>query len=293
MKFEQLLRDLKIPFKQAGEDHHCRPGWLNLECPFCGKGSGKWHLGYCIAGAFLNCWKCGRHRNGDTISALTGMPLHKCLYLLRGVPKDRGGIAPVHGSLVLPRGLGRLLLCHRGYLKERGFDPKDLEQLWGIKGIGMVPTGGLSWRIYIPIHFQGEVVSWTTRSISDAVELRYISAKANKEAIPHKTLLYGEDYCYKHTIIIHEGPTDVWATGPGAVATMGTGWTRSQLLRMSKYHTKVVCFDNEVNAQKRANYLCDLLEPFPGEVVNVVLRGKDAASSKRSEIDRLRSRFLD
>lgn len=295
MKFEQLLRDLKIPFKQAGEDHHCRPGWIQLECPFCGKGSGKSHLGYCIAGAFLNCWKCGRHRLGDTISALTGLNLKKSIELVKGLSKEKGGIAPVRGSLVLPRGLSCLLTCHLEYLRRRGFKPHDLERLWGIQGLGLVSQHpkNLSWRIFIPIHYQGEVVSWTTRSISDEVNLRYISASADQEAIKHKSLLYGEDYCYKDTIIIVEGPTDVWAIGPGSVATCGTGWSRSQLLRMSKYHTKVVCFDNEPEAQKRAQSLCDLLEPLPGEVVNVVLSGKDAASSKQSEIDKLRSQFLD
>lgn len=290
MKFEHLLRELKIPYRTEG-DHHCRPGWINLTCPYCGKGSGKFHLGYCIAGGFLNCWKCGKHRLADTISALTGFNLKKSIDLSKTLQKEGGGNTTYSGSLTLPRGLSCLLPCHRKYLKKRGFRPDHIERLWGIQGLGLVSMR-LSWRIFIPIFHQGEMVSWTTRSVCDA-GLRYISASAQQESVPHKSLLYGEDYCFKDTVIIHEGPTDVWATGPGAVATLGTGFTRQQLLRMSRFHTKVVCFDNEPTAQRRAQQLCDLLEPLPGEVINVRLCGKDAASSSAEEIAELRSRFLE
>jgi DNA primase len=164
-----------------------------------------------------------------------------------------------------------------------------MQRLWNAQGIGM--SSQLPWRIFIPIELNGEMVSWTTRSIND-YGLRYISAKLTQESFPHKHLLYGEDYA-RHTVIIHEGPLDVWTVGPGAVGTLGTSYTRAQVVRMSKYLRRVVCFDNEPEAQRRARKLCDDLEPFEGETHNVILDAKDANTASAKEIRRLRRLYLD
>ena len=65
MKAEQLLRQLGIPFLTSG-NHHCRPGWLQLQCPFCG--SRAWHLGYNLRWGYLNCYRCGKHPRLDYVS---------------------------------------------------------------------------------------------------------------------------------------------------------------------------------------------------------------------------------
>lgn len=131
------------------------------------------------------------------------------------------------------------------------------------------------------------MVSWTTRTIGNGV--RYLSARPEEEKLNHRHLLYGEDLVPGHAIIVHEGPADVWRTGPGAVATFGTGFQRSQILKLSRYPTRVVCFDNEPAAQEMADKLCDLLVPFPGRTINVRLEsGKDAADCDEEEIEQLR-----
>jgi hypothetical protein len=199
------------------------------------------------------------------------------------IPED------VRGTLVLPKGIGDFQPAHKRYLQNRGICFESLARLWGVRGIGIHAT--LPWRLFIPIQFQGRVVSWTTRSISDKGVVRYMSAPADHEAVNHKRILYGEDFC-RHAIIVHEGPTDAWRTGPGAVATCGTGFSRSQVLRISKYPIRVICFDNETEAQKRSSHLCDLIESFPGETYNVTLSAKDAAEATEMEIKELR-RFLE
>jgi len=188
------------------------------------------------------------------------------------------------GTLILPKGIGELLPAHQRYLKKRNFNFRSLSRLWGVKGLGIHAT--LPWRLFIPIHYHGKIVSWTTRSISNK-GVRYLSAPADHEEINHKKLLYGEDHC-RHAIIIHEGPIDVWRTGPGSVATCGTGFSRSQVLKICKYPIRVICFDNEKEAQQRATELCDLVEPFPGETYNVTLNSKDAAEADETEVNQLR-----
>lgn len=283
MRFDEVLRELNIRYQTEGKD--CRPGWLQLVCPFC---HGNPYLGYNLSGNYFHCWRCGPLRILDTLAEFTGQPARALRKYTEDIERDRSVTAVKRGKLVLPAGLGPLKPAHSRYLKRRGYYPKQLEHHWGIQGIAH--SIRLSWRIFIPIMFEGEIVSWTTRSISNST-LRYVSASPSEELLDHKKLLYGEDYC-RHAIIVHEGPFDVWRTGPGAVCTFGLGYSRAQIVRMSKYLVRVVCFDNESAAQKRARELCDMLSVFDGDTYNVVLGAKDAGEAPQKEIDRLRSEFL-
>jgi DNA primase len=141
--------------------------------------------------------------------------------------------------------------------------------------------------VFIPLFWRGKVVSWTTRSISPDASLRYVNAKPEQEAVSMKTLLYGEEHC-NNAVIVHEGPTDAWRTGCGAVATMGATYTKAQILRLSKYPKRIICFDSESDAQKRALALCDTLKVFSGTTLRVVLDAKDAGSATDKEIRLLR-----
>jgi len=180
--------------------------------------------------------------------------------------------------------------AHLKYLIKRGFDPVITEKLWGVKGISL--SSRLAWRLWIPIYYRGELVSWTTRDINDNSGLRYISASKDEEKIPHKNLLYGEDLAH-HAIIIHEGPLDAWKTGPGGVAIMGLLWTPAQFQKMIQYPVRVVCFDNEIEAQKRADKLANELKCYPGETHIIQIEsGEDVAAASEEEVAEIRDCFL-
>lgn len=207
----------------------------------------------------------------------------------RGIVHEEGP-TPRAAQVALPPGLGPLLPIHRKYLSRRGFDPDELERLWSIQGIGLVTH--LAWRIFIPILYQGEVVSWTTRATTDD-GMRYISARPDQERLDAHTLLFGEDYA-RHTIIVCEGCLDAIKIGPGAVATLGIKYTTAQVLRMSKYPRRVILFDNETMAQRRARKLAGDLSVFPGETLNCCLTsGKDAAEASHRDVEELRQRYLE
>jgi DNA primase len=122
--------------------------------------------------------------------------------------------------------------------------------------------------------------------------MRYVSARPDQELTPHKSLLYGEDYT-RHAVVICEGPTDAWRIGPGAVATMGLSVTLSQVYRMSRFPVRVICFDNESEARRRADRLAKQLQPLPGETyVAWIETGKDVAEADPAEVVELRRRFL-
>jgi len=290
MKLTDILSQLNIEYKTEGQHHHCRPGWIQLDCPFCGKNSHKWHLGYSLEDNYLNCWRCGSHPLVETLMEITGYSHTKCKRILKDIKPAKIKKKKPKGRLIIPKGVGPLLTVHKQYIESRGFFWEEIRKLWDVRGIGI--ANRLSWRIFIPIFYHRKMVSWTTRSISNSSKVtRYISASTKEESIPHKSLLYGEDFAQQY-IIITEGPFDVWRIGPGAVATLGTGYSAEQIIRMTRYPKRVICFDTEKEAQKRAKKLWDDLSVFPGETYNIQLDAKDPASAKAKEIKQLRIHFL-
>jgi hypothetical protein len=283
--FAEILDELGAEYRTEGHEH-CRPGWLQFDCPWCSRGWRHFRMGYNLARRYVNCWACGKHGLTDTVAELAQKPRKAIAGLLADLPRERVVKERLSGRLELPAGVGPLQAPHYAYLARRGFDADVVARTWGVAGIGIAPR--LGWRLFIPIVWRGEVVSWTTRSISDRTDRRYRSAKETQEKVPHKKILYGADLV-RHAVIIHEGPIDVWRTGPGAVALMGTSFSQSQVRYLARYARRVVCFDSERAAQERARALCDALMVFPGTTQNVRLEsGKDPAVASDNEINELR-----
>ena len=289
MKLDNLLQRLNVPFVSEGH-YHCKAGWLQSDCPFCGRNTNKYHMGWNLRNNYVHCWKCGHHKLNTTLVEYTGLSYAEINAFIKELSNSNlfHNDIKTTGKLELPSGLCDLQEPHRKYLKKRRYDPDKLINDWSIKGIGI--HSYLAWRIFIPIDYKQNTVSWTTRSLKDKAKVRYMSASSKQEAINHKHVLYGEDYC-GHAVIVHEGAFDAWRTGHGAVATCGVGFTRPQVLKLSKYPIRVICFDNDPAAQTRADELCSLLEPFKGETYNVQLSAKDASEASDKEIKQLR-RFL-
>ena len=292
MTLADILRELSIEFREPGEHHHATQGRLQVDCPWCSPRSGKFRMGLRPNGPAA-CWSCGFHQLANSLVELSGSPWREVKQLLSEADSDRrdDSRAERRGKLVLPDGLGPLLPAHIAYLRNRGFDPRRTQKLWNLQGIG--PAAKLSWRIFVPISLDGEVVSWTTRKVGPGDGFKYWTARPDQEKVSSKDVLLGEDFC-RHAVVVCEGPFDAMRIGPGAVATLGTVVSKSQAARIAKYPTRVVCLDAEPDAQRRARKLCGDLEAFPGTTVNVVLESaKDPGDASRKEIKELRRRFLE
>lgn len=292
MEVSELLDELGIHYCRGGEHHHVNDGWYGLDCPFCSPGSGRFRMGIPVDSLRVCvCWVCGQKRSGEALALASGRSLPEVLDLM-GVVSDRAvRKARPTGKYTPPPGVGKLLKCHREYLRSRGFDPKEIRRLWGVGGIGL--QAELAWRLFIPIRTTvDKPVSWTTRSISDNTETPYLSAKPEQESTHLRDVLYGAERA-SHGIIITEGPLDAWAIGAGGTATLGVGYSPAQLRFMSEYAVRCVCFDAETDAQRRAATLCQVLQLFPGKTTNVTLEsGKDASRASRRELNQLRRLFL-
>lgn len=282
----------ELGISTAGAEHrHGRQDWVQIDCPFCHNDPGKFHLGINLSFLNCNCWKCGRHSLYDVLLALT-RDKQTVRELLSAVQYDRRPAAkrPVLGRLVRPLGLGPLATAHIAYLRRRALNALTCSRLWGALGIGIASR--LRWRIYLPIYYHGQEVSWTTRSIGKS-ERRYINASPSEEVMSSKSLLYGADYC-RSAAIVHEGPLDVWRTGPGSVALFGLNYTQAQVAMIAQYPLRVICFDNQERAQAIGGKLARDLSVFPGETVQVQLEsGEDPGSADEEELEELRKRFLE
>lgn len=289
MNLRELLNHYRISYKQPGEHPHCTWNRINIDCPFCSLGMERYRLGIHEERLSAHCWSCGFVNLLRCLSEITRGPAHVLRGLLEGIDKPQQQ-ERIRGKLVIPTGLSELLPQHRRYLEGRGLDPDELQEVWGIKGLGCTPR--LCWRIWIPVLVNEQVVSWTTRSVVDGVQVRYINAKPTEELQPLKQTLLGIDMV-RHSVIVCEGPMDAMRIGPGAVCTFGIAYSRAQANLLSRFPQIVVCFDNEPTAQKKALKLCHLLNDFGGNVRNVCLDAKDPGEASKEEINEIRKRFLD
>lgn len=289
MGIRDFLAQQGVDIAPSGHGH-TRPGWVQVDCPFCGPRTQKYHLGINEQGVYANCWKCGPHRLGDVLEALLHCELKEAIQYANKLKADRPVAHTTRnqakGKVTLPEDVHAMSTAHRRYLRQRGFNPREIERLWSVQGIRML-NARLRWRLFIPFVYRGETVSWITRAITDNVTNRYISASSEEEAINHKHLLYGMDYC-RNAISIHEGVTDAWRIGPGACATCGTSYTAEQIDLMVDFPLRIVCFDNEPEAQRRAWKLARQLSVYPGTTYNVVLDSKDVGSGTKKEIRKIR-----
>jgi hypothetical protein len=257
---------------------------VNVCCWQC---SGDFNLGINLNSLKSTCWRCGPKSKVWTFVAITGLSKSEVidkLDLIESI-EDRKRHA---GKLTMPSGLIDLTDAHLEYLEGRRFDAKEIVREWKVMATGQISE--IPWHIVIPVHYRREVVSWTARRIRDKGR-RYFTAPDEKSAVSIKDTLYGADKA-NNVCVVHEGPTDVWRTGPGAVCTYGIAWTTAQLLLLSRFAKRVVCFDSEPEAQHRARKLCAALRLYDGETLNVVLDAPDAGSASDHEIQLLRRELL-
>ena len=294
MTILDFLREHNVPLAPAGHRHVGR-GWIGVDCVWCSPGSGGFHLGINERWGAVSCWKCGKHRLGETLRELTGASWNEIRDVVKGVRESAP--PPEHkvkvgGKVVYPAGYqDGLMGVHADYLKRRGFPPDEVEALWGLGSVGISPTH--PWRILIPVHYRGEVVTWTTRSIDDRAEPRYLTAKPSEEKVHSREVLYGWDFC-RDTVVVVEGPLDVIAGGPGCVCGLGVNLSLAQVARIATFPKRVVCLDGDAAGRRAAAKLVEQLACFDGETIDVVLEtGKDLSRAKKSEVKKFREHFLE
>jgi hypothetical protein len=262
MDILKFYQDYNITFKTEGHKH-CRPGWVNVECPFC-FGNFGYHLSYNLQDNFFLCWRCGSHSIKETIGKLLNIDPQETYQII----KNYGGYTTYTTSPKvtirkkahkMPSGVGPMTKRHKQYLFDRGFDPDTLEHDWGLLGTGPVSElDGMSYshRIIIPIYWKGQQVTFQGRDITGKHMRKYLACPADRELENIKHIIYGKPEYWGGIGICVEGVTDVWRLGPFSFCVFGIKFTPTQVRVIAKNFTAVaVMFDDDPQAQEEAKKL--------------------------------------
>lgn len=232
--------------KSISEGHkHCRPGWVQVPCPFC-TGNVGWHLGFNLKTDFYNCYRCGFHSTMEVIHTFLPVSWDKAKEIMKEYStysshqrtKERIKRAT---EITIPSN-GPLGYSYIRYLQRRNYNPYDIINKWDLVAGG--PYGKQKHRIIAPITYNKTIVSYQGRDITEKSGIKYKACKMEEEIIHHKNILYGIDYA-KRSCILVEGITDVWRLGYGAVASFGASMMKSQIFLLAEKFNKVfVMFDN-------------------------------------------------
>ena len=158
LDIQNLFDDYNISYQTEGHKH-CRPGWINIECPFC-SGNPGYHLGFCIQHGYFTCWRCGNKRIDKVISKLLGISSNEAGILIKEYAsyfsvKEPKNIKPRIKAFKYPSDTIPLTKRQAEYLKSRGFNIGYLKNTWRID-TGTGPASRLDeadykHRILIPI----------------------------------------------------------------------------------------------------------------------------------------------
>ena len=120
-------------------------------------------------------------------------------------------------------------------------------------------------RLVIPIYWNGRIVSFQTRDITDRSGVKYIACPKYREIIHHKHILYVNPINWEIMKggrgVVVEGVTDVWKLGDFSIATFGIKYKMEQVRILAKHLKEIVIiYDFENQAQQQADVLIKQLE---------------------------------
>lgn len=252
--FISIFTQYNVEFRTDVND-----GWINVCCPHCDDSS--FHGGINIYGEYYHCFRCGGNSLEYTLKKLLKIDYRTLdgllnqysnsmqLFYQRNKKQAKGKVIELPG--------GPLEKVHKKYLFNRGFDPDYLERKYKLQGTGLF--GEWSYRIIIPIIYNGKVVSFQGRSLlsktmcKEQGVLRYKTLDVESSIINPKTILYNLDNCKGEKVIVVEGPFDVMRLGDNVCCTLGTTMESAQRRLLADRFKKVLfLFDPEEQAQQRA-----------------------------------------
>lgn len=291
LDFPEFAKAHGIPYLSSGH-HHCHAGWIQTHCPQCTDGSHGFHLGWSLKYGNFNCWRCGPIKTLVYLSERLRCSQERAREIAgrfsnRKRPEPRVA-ARNRKETVPPPGLGPLKKAHRRYLRSRGFDPDELAETWELQGTGGLSGASWNWRVCFPIkNRDGKTVSWGGRAIGNDSR-KYRMMEEEKCGEDPRTMIYGIHNVPGDSVIVVEGPADVWNVGPGACGTLGIDWKVEQANQLRQFTNRFVLFDPEPKAQRKAQQLADWLGTFPGHTEIVSGIPSDPGSLPRKWIKKVR-----
>jgi hypothetical protein len=171
------------------------------------------------------------------------------------------------------------------YLSGRGYDVKELNDIWKL-GFAIEPCQWLARnRIFIPAYMHGKLVGWQARYPGYLNKHSTVQKYHCMKGMPKSLILYNYDLAkLEDCVVICEGPSDVWRVGKAGVALMGKTASNQQLqLLASTWTGKPVVILLDSDAKPESAQLYQRLKGlFPGRLVRVDLpAGRDPGDFPR------------
>lgn len=266
-----------IPYVTTGNEH-CRQGWIQVSCPFCG--DPDFHLGYNIAGNYFSCYRCGSHHLSATLHALTSCGHREAknfeTLFFRKSSQASASTSEISNEIVRPTictlpsnvQISKNKTAWR-YLSERFPQFNDDEfakmcQTYDLRATNWMyvdekGSSALANRVVIPNYYNGKIVSYQCRDYTGWARSAYITAKPEKEVMFHKDFLWGMDYVPYNKVIVNEGVMDSLTIGHGALHTHGVNFSQQQAECLYMYDEVFIVYDTDkpgiLGAKKLANMI--------------------------------------
>jgi hypothetical protein len=227
--FEQNL----IPYITEGVN--VARGHVNIRCPFCAEADPSEHMGINLATGEWGCWRNASHRgvsakrlvmvtlpcSFDEALSIVGdryqVDISKFDEFCNNIfnkkvekVESRSRIASLtldkSFKVITDSGLGERFF---NYLHSRKFNRDDINEVIRKYDLRYSMVGDFGYRIIFPIYFEGELVTWTGRVISQSM-IRYKSLSVEKSIHRITDILFNDSsiFCGGDVLVITEGPFD-------------------------------------------------------------------------------------
>jgi len=236
----QWLQSVRYPYAHEGKNISKSKDWIGIPCPFCITPDHSYHCGINLYAKTIKCWRCGTK---GTIIKLV-MKLQRvnfndaAMTITRFSRKSQLDTQVEHHNkkqFKLPLGTyDEILEPQRKYLIDRNFDPEFIQKKYGIKSIGPISTPGFANRILIPYFYGNQIVTYTSRDITNNNERERYRTCPEDIAIMNVDQLLYNIHTIRDIAVIVEGPTDVWRMGDNFAAMGSLVWNSERLILLKQ-----------------------------------------------------------
>lgn len=284
-----FLNSYRVPFSERGPN--TSRGNVVVHCPFCGGRDSGMHMSVSTEGRGWRCFRDHTHRGKSPsrlVAALAGIDLDRARTIVgeavflpdNAMARVRELLAPTPSKnkippLRLPEAFRAFSSSpsarpYVNYLADRGFPVRDIARYTERYDLRYCTQGPFRQRVIFPVWFEGELVSWTGRSIDPNATLRYKALTRDPEiareqgfepsrgAISHYVLWY--DHLVKadaSALVLCEGPFDALK-----ICVLGR-----------RYGVQATCFFTSAPTQQQLVILQDLISKYRRRIVMLDSKG--------------------
>jgi DNA primase len=272
-----ILNELNVPWWDEGTNVSIDS--VNIQCPFQDCGDHSNHMGIFDDSMLFSCWKCKRKGHFSfLLTVITGKSMEECTDMIDEISgaKDKEGAERISEASAgwagrteketqlattspLPKYFEKInadinypLL--RKYLQRRNLSVEHVVE----NGCGVCRVGKYMNRMIIPIHQNGQQVSFAAADMTGQARTSYLYP-----GMSINSYLYGYDDI-ENLLIITEGILDKWRVGKEAVAMFGlylTDIQKSLILKLN-LDCLVFCLDGDAywHSRKEASFFNPYVE---------------------------------